>query len=260
MFIGRMWYILHTIYDFHTHVDNIEELEAYRLQNIVPVVNIRSISEYDKYIDMVDRLGSNRSNMVYSVGIHPHDANMEAEKFSGEYEAMVKQAPFMGEIGMDSVWTDLDKNIQKSSFIRSLCIAEKYGKAVLLHTKGMEKEIVEIISDYDLTYIVHWYGCSDYQDLYIDLGAYFTIGPAVHTDLDVQKLVKNVELDHILVETDGVAALEWLYGKPVDLGELRRNLEKVYEKIAQIKNMKLDVVIDTIEDTSRKLIKNPVMK
>jgi len=251
-----MWYLLHTIYDFHTHIDNIGELEEYLREKILPVVNIRSKDEYDKYMDMLDKLGSDGANTLYSVGIHPHDANMEAEKFSGEYETMVKQAPFMGEIGMDSVWTDLDKNIQKKSFTRSLQIAKKYKKTVILHTKGMEKEILETISKYDLTYIVHWYGCHDYQELYIDLGAYFTIGPAVHTDLDVQKLVKNVKLDHILVETDGVAAIEWLYGKKIKLDSLRKNLEGVYEKIAQIKGIDLDLVIDTIENTSRKLIKS----
>ena len=244
-----------TIYDLHSHIKDIEELETYLSQGIVPLVNCRSLGEFLDYSSFINETSYDSSEVLYSIGLHPHDADRILYNFSNKYEDLIRKAPIVGEIGMDSCWTDLDRKTQETSFLYSLGLAKKYNKPVVLHTKGMEREILEIIQDFDLTYIVHWYGCSDYQEDYRNLGVYFTIGPAIFSDPDVEKLVSNVDLDKLLLETDGIEALRWLDEEHFDKRRLRDNLEDVYRKIAEIKALDYEFVKNTIVNTSKDLIK-----
>ena len=54
---------------------------------------------------------------------------------------LLKQASIIGEIGMDSVWCDVDLEIQKEVFEKQLQLAKEWDKPVILHTKGQEKTI-----------------------------------------------------------------------------------------------------------------------
>lgn len=250
-----MIFILDTIYDLHSHINDISELETYLSQGIVPLINCRSAAGFMDYKKFISETIYDTSDVLYSIGLHPHDADSLEDRFSDKYEALIERAPLVGEIGMDSCWTKLDRKTQEKAFIYGLELAKKFDKPVILHTKGMEKEILDIISDFDLTYIVHWYGCRDYQEDYRDLGAYFTVGPAIFSDPDVEKLVSNVSLEKLLLETDGIDALKWLDKDRFEISKLRQTLEDVYERIAEIKSLDYDMVKSTIEDTSRYLIR-----
>ena len=73
------------IYDFHTHIKDIELLLYYEKDNIKPVVNCQSKEEYIKF-----------KTELYSVGIHPHDSEIIEERFGNSYENLVKQSKIVG--------------------------------------------------------------------------------------------------------------------------------------------------------------------
>ena len=83
-----------------------------------------------------------QKQLFYSCGVHPWNASLDT------FESMLpllKKAPIIGEIGMDSVWCDLDLNIQKEVFEKQLQLAYALNKPVILHTKGQEKTILEFV-------------------------------------------------------------------------------------------------------------------
>ena len=67
--------------------------------------------------------------------------------------------------------------------------------------------------------------------------------------------MSNVDLDKLLLETDGIEALRWLDEEHFDKRRLRDNLEDVYRKIAEIKALDYEFVKNTIVNTSKDLIK-----
>lgn len=149
------------------------------------------------------------AGLLYSVGVHPWDADRIRLK---EMEGLLEEAPVIGEIGMDNVWCDTDLSVQRDVFVAQIQFAARHGKPVILHTKGMEREILDIIRQYPNTYIVHWYSAMEYLQEYDAVASYFTVGPSVGTDPAVTQLAEKVSMEKLLMESDGLDAIEWAVG------------------------------------------------
>ncbi|WP_462133564.1 TatD family hydrolase [Peptostreptococcus stomatis] len=247
------------IYDFHTHISSLEVLEAYYDQDVIPVINCQSRDEFKGLIDKREVFSKDRihfmDDLYYSMGIHPFDADIVDQQFGSSYEDLIKDANLIGEIGMDACWCDTPFEDQERTFVMSLDLAKKYNKPIILHTKMMEARIYEILKDYDLDMVIHWYSCDKYVREFIDLGCHFTVGPAIFVDENVRNMVKLLPLDRILVETDGVEAIEWLFKKKFDPGNLRNILEAVINELADIKHVSFDVMSDYLLANSERLLR-----
>lgn len=247
------------IYDFHTHISSLEVLEAYYDQDIIPVINCQSRDEFKGLIDKREVFSKDKThfmdNLYYSMGIHPFDADIVDKQFGSSYEDLIKDANLIGEIGMDACWCDTPFEDQERAFVMSLDLAKKYNKPIILHAKMMEARIYEILKDYDLDMVIHWYSCDKYVREFIDLGCHFTVGPAIFVDENVRNMVKLLPLDRILVETDGVEAIEWLFKKKFDPGNLRNILEAVINELADIKHVSFDVMSDYLLANSERLLR-----
>ena len=247
------------IYDFHTHISSLEVLEAYYDQDVIPVINCQSRDEFKGLIDKREVFSKDRihfmDDLYYSMGIHPFDADIVDQQFGSSYEDLIKDANLIGEIGMDACWCDTPFEDQERAFVMSLDLAKKYNKPVILHTKMMEDKIYEILRAYDLDMVIHWYSCDKYVKEFIDLGCHFTVGPAIFVDDNVRNMVKLLPLDRILVETDGVEALEWLFKKKFDPRNLRNTLEAVIQELADIKQVSFDLMSDYLLANSERLLR-----
>lgn len=247
------------IYDFHTHVKNLETIEKYYESNVIPVINCQNADEFNKISAMFEKIKDNRDFdeviPFLSIGIHPQDSWKYKNDIGNIYEEIIKQVPLVGEVGMDGCWCDVSFGVQEKVFRKSLELAQKYNKAVILHTKSMEKRIYDIIKDYDLDFIVHWYSCKDYIKEFIEKGCYFTIGPAVLIDDNVRDLVKRAPIDRLLLETDGIEALEWLFEKSYRPEDIRPSLQAVCEEISLLRNMSEDEILQNLQKNSERLLK-----
>lgn len=177
----------------------------------------------------------NRSKYILpTYGLHP----WYSDKYDiEEIVPYLKGVDCIGEIGMDSIWCNIDLRKQRRVFIAQLDIAEDKNCPVILHTKGQEKEIAKIIKRYTMPILVHWYSCEDFLDEYLERNCYFTIGPDVKTNKAVQQVVKEVPLDRLLVESDGISALEWVKGRKVKTSELPACIIDTMDYVAGEKNV-----------------------
>lgn len=228
------------LYDAHTHLKTEKEIEDYFSSNIMGVASVGTALEYKMLSEIKNE------NLLISTGVHPWTANNDE---------LLKLMPFMkiskiiGEIGLDNEWTDNDIKNQISVFKKQLEYAQKNNKPVILHTKGMEKEVLDIIKNYDNKYLIHWYSTEKYVQNYIDRGYYFTIGPSVLWDDNVMNLAKKVPIDRVLVETDGIDAVKWAYDNYCDSKDItyRKTLINSINKISKIKNISAELLAKIIE-------------
>lgn len=222
------------IIDAHLHLTQedidhnmIEIMEQNHLYGLVAGTN-------PKEWKWLQKLAHTSKHIIPTYGLHPW--------YSDQYE-LAKLAPYLaeatciGEIGMDSVWCDVDLKQQRKVFIAQLDMAQEKGCPVILHTKGQEKEIAKIMADYTMVTLVHWYSCEDFLDLYLQQDCYFTVGPDVRTNKAVQQLVREVPLDRLFVESDGLSALEWVKGEKVGHHELLFYLMDTMSYIASEKKI-----------------------
>ena len=221
------------MHDAHVHIHE----EAIILENVECIANVQNVKEY-AFLSSFD-------NLHISVGLHPWDVE------NVDYESLVPLfdlADCIGEIGMDNVWTQTDLNLQRLYFEKQLALATQMHKPVILHTKGMEKSIVDLIRHYPNSYLVHWYSCMDYLQEYIDYGCWFTIGPSILTDPAVKQVANLVPLDKLLIETDGLSALEWCEGHPISPSQYRFYLQRTIHELSIIRSIpeaKMEEILDT---------------
>lgn len=221
--------------DAHTHLDqyNINELQKaikeINEEQIITIANSMNPLSYIKNKDI-----SKKSHFIIpTFGIHPWEA-YKYEKKLDSIEKFIYETPMIGEIGLDFYWVKGQKNYE--SQIKVLKFFLKRGKMqnkiVNLHTKGAEREIVDLLYEYKIEKaIIHWYSGEEYAlKKMIDRGCYFTIGVEILSSNKIQNIAKMIPLNKILTETDGPEGEEWINGKrcmPTKINEILNYLGKI---------------------------------
>ena len=168
-------------------------------------------------------------NRLAACALHP----WYADRFTvAELLPFIRESAALGEIGLDSVWTDVDMAVQREAFAGQLDLAQRLGLPVVLHTKGMEGEIARTLRGYDMPKLAHWYSCEDYLDEYIDQGCWFTVGPDHAGNPAVQAVIRRVPLDRLLTETDGLDAVAWALNRPATPDMIEETLRGELRAIA----------------------------
>ena len=219
--------------DGHTHIT--KELLPY-LRNVRCIANADCAAEY--------AFLKESGLPLISAGVHPWKADVTPWE---EMEPLLREVPVIGEIGLDSAWCSVDMDVQRAVFRRQLALAMELGKPVILHTKGMEREIAETIKDYPNRYLVHWYACGEYLQEYIDLGCWFTVGPDVLIDKDVEHLAKTVPTEKLLIESDGIEGIAWGQGCELTTAEYPEAMGQHLESVAQLRNMDAEALLQQME-------------
>lgn len=187
-----------------------------------------------------------------SAGIHPWKADVTD---FAKMEPLLREASVIGEIGLDNEWCAVDMKIQRTVFRKQLELAATLGKPVILHTKGMEQEILETIRNYPNRYLVHWYACGEHLKEYISLGCWFTVGPDVLSDKDVEALARTVPIHRLLLESDGIEGIAWGQGCDLSPADYRKAMEQHLESVASLRNMTPDALLAQMHDNLTQFLK-----
>ena len=184
-------------------------------------------------------------NVLVSCGAHP----WQAERVTlDDMRPSIRQCAALGEIGLDSVWTDVDMDVQRRAFTAQLDLAQRLGLPVILHTKGMEAEIAETIRPFAVPKLVHWYSCGKHLDDYLEQDCYFTVGPDYAMNPAVEAVLRSDPPDRILTETDGLEAVEWALGRTVGVEALEGVIRGELRAIARTHGIRVSEAEDRVEE------------
>ncbi len=249
------------IIDTHAHYDD-EQFDADREallgmmqeNGIGKIVNASAaISSWDSVIEL-----TRRYPFVYGmIGVHPDEVGGLDEEKLFRMEQLLKEEKIVavGEIGLDYYWDKENHDLQKEWFIRQLDLARKKEKPVIIHSREAAADTMEIMKEYasGLRGVIHCYSYSaEMAKEYVKMGYYIGIGGVV-TFKNAKKLkqvVQEIPLESIVLETDCP------YLAPVPYRGKRNSslyLPYVAERIAQIKQMTAQEVIDITNANARKL-------
>lgn len=82
------------------------------------------------------------------------------------------------------------------------------------------------------------------QKAYIDFGCYFTIGIDLLRNNAVKELAKKVPLDRLLIETDGLAAIEWALDRKVQVDDYVAILRCHLQSLAELRNIESTILAE----------------
>ncbi len=145
----------------------------------------------------------------------------------------------VGEIGLDYYWDMTFKAQQKEAFETQIDWALQHDLPIVIHSRESTQDCIDIVRNKQngkLKGIFHCFsGTLDEAQQIIGLGLYLGIGGVVtYKNSGLQEVVKEVSLDHIVLETDAP------YLAPVPYRGKQKNessfIPVIAEKIAELKN------------------------
>jgi TatD DNase family protein len=245
--------------DAHAHLDKygdalnsaLSEIEQRRIYTWAVSMDVPS---YRQTLEIAAR----SKWVLPTFGIHPKMAPHYASDLKA-LDGSIENSAALGEIGLDFHWVREREHYaaQKKVLEYFLAAAREQGKVVNLHTKGGEKEILELLDRYGLTQsVIHWYsGPLDILRGLIEFGAYFTFGVELLTSEKIRDIARAVPSRQILTETDNPGGLRWLTG---ELG-MPQIVLRVVDELARVKEMDGEALEKTVEENFRRLMAGGIL-
>lgn len=235
--------------DTHCHVfseyyDNINEVVNQCKKNNVNriIVNGCDINSNKEVLELV-----NKYDVIYgAIGFHP----TELDDFKDEYFDFLEnnisnpKIVAIGEIGLDYYYDNTDKDKQKEIFKRQLDIANKYNKPIIVHSRNSIQDTYNILKEYNLFGSIHCFsGSVEMAREFIKIGYKLGIGGIItyKNAKNIREVVKNIDLSHILLETDSPYLTPVPYRGKSNSPEY---IPLIANTIADIKNISINDVLE----------------
>ncbi len=252
---------MQNIFDTHAHYDD-ERFESDRDETLRRMKNggvshIINCGCDEKSSAFALSLADKYDFVYAAVGIHPENITSQSEDELSAICRMAhsEKAVAIGEIGLDYYWDDSAKEKQKEIFIRQIIMANELEMPVIIHDREAHADTLEILEKYRPQGVLHCFSGSAETALQIlKLGMYIGFGGSL-TFKNAKKAVSVAEivpLERILLETDCP------YMAPVPMRGKRNEsvyIEYVAERLAQIKGVSAQEVIDTAAENAVRLFK-----
>ena len=189
--------------DAHCHIDCYDEpeelVEEIKKKNTTVFFVTNSPNDY-WYAHM---LSKSIPSIYLGVGVHP----CAVDDLGGELTHL-PEADFVGEIGLDGGKTfrhTWDKQVKVFNWF--LENAKDYNQKILsIHSRQAAEDVTDILSKHEGVYlpILHWYsGSKTILKKAIEIGCWFSVGPAMIRGNKGKQLLAIMPIDRILLETDG---------------------------------------------------------
>ncbi len=148
------------------------------------------------------------------VGLHPSEAEKDDADL-GWLGKAVEAASGVGEVGLDPKYSQCGAGSrQMECFVRQLEVSERWGKPVQVHSRGAERQCLDVLGSHDLgPVLMHWFQGEEELAEVIDRGYFVSYGPALLTSKRLQQMAARVPPGRVLTESDGPVAFSSLGGR-----------------------------------------------
>jgi len=145
------------------------------------------------------------------MGLHPCDVKENYIEVLDKIHSIINQNPKkycgIGEIGLDYHWDLTFQKEQKHALEIQFEWAIAYNKAVSIHSRKSNHDVIPMIAQFSrrgLRGVMHCFsGSIQEAEKITDCGFYLGIGGVLtYPKSGLQEVVKNIDLKHIVLETD----------------------------------------------------------
>lgn len=193
-----------------TYVDSHCHLDTYA--SILPVLRnaeaagtvVVAMTELPSHQQRLETLAGNRPALRVAVGMHPLSARRITSMEEHIFLRLLRQARYVGEIGLDYTVGKEERSRQQQVFDFALRHAAQ-NKILSIHSRRAEADVIAALADANASApILHWYsGPLKHIGKALDVGCYFSINPSMVRSKRGQTLLRELPADRVLTETDG---------------------------------------------------------
>ena len=243
--------------DTHAHIcdpvfdsDRAEVLENAEAAGVAAVIAVgEDILDARRNIDLAAKYPILRP----AAGLYPTHLDLsKAEEMHSFIRQEREQLVAIGEVGLDFwvVKEDSAKELQKEIFKGFIHLANELDLPLNVHSRSAGRHAVALLLESGATKIqMHAFDGKASSALpAIEAGYFFSVPPSTVRSRQKQKLVKNLPLLNLLVETDSPV----LGVDPKQRNE-PANLVIAIDAIADLKNISKDEVIEAVTENTKRL-------
>jgi TatD DNase family protein len=150
------------------------------------------------------------TDIVATVGVHPHDASCVSDTVMEAMHALALDARTVGvgEVGLDYHYDHSPRAVQQETFRRFVRLARAVKKPLIIHTRSAPADTIRILQEEqarDVGGVIHCFtedASFARAALEMDFDISFSGIVTFKTSEDLRAVAKIVPLDRLLVETD----------------------------------------------------------
>lgn len=191
--------------DMHCHLDLYQNPFEVAKECDDRGIYLLSVTTTPKAWEGTKLLAHGSSRIRTALGLHPQLAHHRANELE-LFDALLPEAKYIGEIGLDG-GTNFKKHwdIQLKVFRHILKTSHSSGGRIMsIHSIRSASEVLDELESIDGIPLLHWFtGIQGQLKRAINMGCWFTVGPAMLNTKKGQALVSMMPKDRILTETDG---------------------------------------------------------
>ena len=200
--------------DSHCHLDRLkqspkelaETLNFARARGVEHFLCVCvSVGDYDSMLEAV----SGFDDVSVSCGVHPLHQD-EACSYEVLLEkAKRKEVVAIGETGLDYFYSPESKDVQLTSFVDHIKVANETNKPLIIHTRDAREDTINLLREHKAPHtrgVLHCFTESlEMAQAAIDMDFYISISGIItfKNANELQDTFKSLPLDKILIETDG---------------------------------------------------------
>ena len=203
------------VIDSHCHLNfpqfkgNLDEIVNRALK--AGVSKMLTISTKLSEINELELISNSYSQVYNSVGIHPHECKNYKDLSVEDLLKYTKNSKCIGvgETGLDFYYKNSPKELQKKLFEVHIEASRRSSLPLIVHTRNADNETMKILHDEmkkgKFTGLIHCFSTSQMlAEKSIELGLYISLSGLITFNKcdDLRKIVKNLPLNKMLVETD----------------------------------------------------------
>jgi TatD DNase family protein len=244
----------HPVIDTHAHFEELKDPQAAvaeaRENGIVAIVAVgQDISSNEKALQMA---ADNPGFIFPAIGYHPWRLAPEKDDETlGYIDKNLPRCIALGEVGLD-YRAKTKKKRQKAIFLKLIALAKKHDRPIILHCRYSHKTAFEMVKDAGLKKVVfHWFsGPEELIPTIASEGYYMSASPALLSNPYHVKVIQQVPLSHLLLETDAPVQYGNLKARPV-------HVLRTLEEAARIKKTPMEEIAEKTTNNARKCFNLP---
>ena len=191
--------------DMHCHLDLYPQPELVVEESKLRGTYILSVTTTPKAWHGTSLLAQKNQRIRTALGLHPQLAHKRSHELD-LFDSLLAKTRYVGEIGLDGAKEFKEYwNIQLKVFRHILTsVNQAGGKIMSIHSRGSASAVLDEIKNIDGVVILHWFsGTPKQPERAIDLGCWFSVGPAMLDTIKGRSLTLKIPKSRILTETDG---------------------------------------------------------
>ena len=192
------------IIDTHCHFDMMPKPEEYISQKEQAGDIVIGMTNLPSHFQMGQPHLRGYKHIRLALGLHPLLA-AESKSEVTLFKRLVNQTSYIGEIGLDFSKDGIATKDEQVAVLRGLLPAIRGKKKIVsVHSRKAEKELLALLSEYEIENVVfHWYsGPVDLIPAILGRGYYFSVNEAMCLSKNGRAIIEKIPQERVLTETD----------------------------------------------------------